>query len=213
MDKENIIEKVKKLLALADSDKNASESEVQAAMLKAQELMAKYDVVIEDVKEDEIKYGLEECTHKWDMGFRCPLGTTIAENFRCEMFLRGKRIVFMGRADDAKIARSVFEMAYAFVLKEGNRHYNKAYAMGLKTKGVFNSYAIGFIVGLKLALGKQSVALMVVTPKDVKDKFEEMSKDMRVKDTSMRMDDGIDRDTFNSGRKDGEALLSRKQIR
>ena len=47
MTTEKIIEKIKKLLALANN--NPSEDEAMAAALKAQEMMAKYNVVLDDL--------------------------------------------------------------------------------------------------------------------------------------------------------------------
>jgi len=213
MEKENIIEKIKKLLALADGNKNASEAEVQAATLKAQELMAKYDVQVELTEEDKIEYAQEVCTHKWDMGFRIPLANALSHNFKCEIFIWNKRITFVGHSVDAKIARGVFEMAYAFILKEGNKHYNKAYGMGLPTKGVFNSYAMGFIKGITIALGEQSTALMIVTPPDVTQELKRITAapGFRTKNSTFGTTE-MDAATFFQGLNDGKNMLSKKQI-
>lgn len=210
MEKENIIEKVKKLLSLADNNKNASEAEVSAALLKAQELMAKYDLSIADTTETKEQCKVVECEHKWDMGFRIPLATIIAKNFRCELMLTGKKIVFFGFSTDAQIAKSVFESAYTFVLREGNKHYNKAYAMGLKTKGVFNSYAAGFLAGMEQALDEQCVALMIVTPVEVTDAFHDFTKNMRTRTTRLQLDE-INRDVFHSGKEDGKNMMAKKK--
>ena len=43
-EREKLIEKIRKLLALADSDRNESEAQVKAALVKAEELSRKYDI-------------------------------------------------------------------------------------------------------------------------------------------------------------------------
>ena len=46
-DKDVIIDRVKKLLNLADKDKNNSDAEAEAALLMAQKLMAEHDISID----------------------------------------------------------------------------------------------------------------------------------------------------------------------
>ena len=171
MTKEEVLEKVKALLALGDSSRNNSEEEAKSAMLMAQKLMAKYDISVEEVneKEDEEQYAHEMCEHKWDYAHRIPLAQVLSKNFRCMLYCVGKKIVFMGHPADAKICKATFEFAYQFIQRKGNSIYNKRYSMGYSTKGVFNSYAHGFISGLKESFDVQCKALAIITPKDVID--------------------------------------------
>lgn len=210
---EKIIQKIKGLLALGDASRNCEEAEAQAAMLKAHELMAKYNITIEETADEQVSYVHEECTSKWNMGFRKPLANIIAQNFRCEVYLRGNggSVVFFGHSTDARIAKEVFEFAYSFALKEGNRCYNKCYQMGRETKGVFNSYVRGFLAGLKQKLGEQSRALIVVTPKDVKDKFADMSKSFKEGSGGIR-DTGFDYDAYSQGVTDGRTVMNGRQL-
>lgn len=211
--KEKIVEKIKKLLALADKSRNMAEAEAEAALLKAHELMAKYNVSVEITEEEKISYVHETCESKWNMGFRKPLAVIIAQNFRCETYLLGSggSVVFFGHETDARIAREVFEFAYDFALKEGNRCYNKNYQMGRNTQGVFNSYVRGFLQGLKEKLGEQSTALMVVTPPDVKQEFEEMSKDFRKSSGGMR-NTGFDSNAYRQGVQDGKTVMNGRRL-
>lgn len=208
-----IVEKIKRLLALGDGSRNNSEEEAKAAMLKAHELMAKYDITLDATECDEIKYIHLCCDSKWNMGFRKPLAVIIAKNFRCETYLesRGGRIIFFGHDTDATIAKEVFEYAYNFALSEGNKHYNRNYNMGLNTKGVFNSYIRGFLSGLKQSLDKQSTALMVVTPPDVKEQFEDFSKDFRKGSGGIR-DTGFDASAYKAGITDGKTVLNGRKL-
>lgn len=212
-DKAVIIDRIKRLLALGDNSRNNSEAEAKAAMLKAHELMAKYDINLDTAHVDKIEYKHLQCESKWNMGFRKPLGVIIAKNFRCEMYVQGRggAIVFFGRDTDATIAKNVFEFAYDFALREGNKQYNKNYNMGLNTKGVFNSYIRGFLSGLKQSLDKQSTALMVITPPDVKQKFEDFSKDFKSASGGLR-DTGFDVDAYRAGVIDGKTVLNGRKL-
>lgn len=211
MNNDKIIEKIKGLLALSDKSKNSSEAEAEAALLKAHELMAKYNVSIDISEEEKKSYVHETCESKWNMSFRKPLANIIADNFRCETYLHGGSVVFFGHATDARVAREVFEFAYSFAMKEGNRCYNKNYQMGRNTQGVFNSYVRGFLNGLKQKLGEQSVALMVVTPPDVKEKFEEITADFKTDNRGMR-NNGFDSDAYQQGVQDGRTVMNGRRL-
>lgn len=209
--KEKILDKIKGLLALGNAAKNNSDEEAMAAMLKAQELMAKYDVSLEEVEEQkEEEYSHEMCEHKWDYAYRIPLANVLSQNFRCMTYCQGKRIVFMGHPSDAKICKATFEFAYAFIQKRGNQVYNKRYSMGYPTKGVFNSYANGFISGLKEAFDIQCVALAIVTPPDVVSKFEDISKDWKRK--SSKGLEVNDFEAWRKGHKDGKKFLDKDKL-
>lgn len=213
MNNEKIIEKIKGLLALGDKSRNCEEAEAEAALLKAHELMAKYNISVEITEQEKISYTHEVCESKWNMGFRKPLARIIANNFRCEYYLRGSggAVVFFGHSTDARIAREVFEFAYSFAMKEGNRCYNKNYQMGRDTRGVFNSYVRGFLKGLEQKLGEQSTALMVITPPDVKDEFQDLSKNWKTSSGGMR-DTGFDRDAYSQGVTDGRTVLNGRRL-
>lgn len=208
-----IIDRIKRLLALGDNSRNNSEVEAKAAMLKAHQLMAKYDISLDTSEVDEIQYSHLYCESKWNMGFRKPLALIIANNFRCETYVagRGGSIVFFGRDTDATIAKNVFEFAYDFALREGNKHYNKNYNMGLNTKGVFNSYIRGFLAGLKQKLDQQSTALMVITPPDVKQKFEDFSKDFKSGSGGIR-DTRLNVNAYQAGVTDGKTVLNGRKL-
>lgn len=209
--REDALDLIRKLFNLGDKEKNNSDQEAEAAILKAQKLMAKYDILLEEVQEEKgPEYSEERCEHKWDYGYRVPLAQVLAKNFMCELFMKGKSIVFMGHKMDAAICRQTFEFAYKFIMKRGNQEYNRRYEMGYTTRGVFNSYAQGFILGLKKSLDAQCVALAIITPPDVTAKFKEMSEGWDLKKT--KMGSASDRDTFNKGYKEGKEFLQKTQL-
>ena len=109
-----MIEKIKGLLALGDKSRNCEEHEAEAALLKAHELMAKYNISVEVTEEEKMSYVHEVCTSKWNMGFRKPLAVVIARNFRCEVYLKGNggSVVFFGHEMDARIAREAFKFSH-----------------------------------------------------------------------------------------------------
>lgn len=211
MTREDALNLVQKLFNLGDKERNNSDQEAEAAILKAQKLMAKYDISLEEVQEEKgPEYSMERCEYKWDYGYRVPLAQVLAKNFRCEFFMHGKSIVFMGHKLDATICKQTFEFAYKFIMKRGNQEYNRRYEMGYKTRGVFNSYAQGFILGLKRSLDAQCVALALVTPPDVTAKFKEMSERWDTKKT--KMGDVTDGETFNKGYQEGKTFLQKTQL-
>ena len=116
----------------------------------------------------------------------------------------------MGRKVDAAICRQTFEFAYNYIMKRGNQEYNRRYEMGYTTRGVFNSYARGFIIGLKKSLDEQCVALAIVTPPDVTAKFKEMSEGWKQKTT--KMGEATDAETLRKGIKDGERFLQKNKL-
>lgn len=212
MDNKQVIEKIKRLLALANKEKNTSEAEAEAALLKAHELMAKYNIEMDETNmKEEISYVHEVCITKWNMGFRKILAAIIAQNFRCEMYIDKCNIVFFGHATDARIAKEVMEYAYTFAMREGNRVYNRHYQVGKPTKGVFNSYTRGFVQGLKQKLDEQSTALMVVTPPDVVKKFNEMSGNWNEKKANISISE-FHPDAFNAGLHDGKTVMNGRRL-
>lgn len=211
MTREDALNLIQKLFNLGDKERNNSDQEAELAILKAQKLMAEYDISIEEIKEEkEPEYSHEMCEHKWNYGYRIPLANVLAKNFRCELYEMGKSIVFMGRKVDATICRQTFEFAYKYIMKRGNQEYNRRYEMGYTTRGVFNSYAQGFIIGLKKSLDEQCIALAIVTPPDVTAKFKEMSEGWKQKTT--RMGEATDVETLRKGIKDGERFLQKNKL-
>lgn len=186
-----------------------SEHEAHAAILKAQELMVKYG--IENVDgEAEAQYISQTCRHSGNKAFRRLLAFIIAENFRVKYYLRNMQVTFFGREEDVLTARQTFEYTYSFICRESGRICRRMREDGQNTKKVVNSYAIGFCHGLKEKLDSQSVALMVVTPPDVNEKYEEFSKNFR-RTKSTLSTTGLSRSIYERGKKDGREVLDRRR--
>ncbi len=116
--KENkVIDKIEKLLALAGSD---NENEAKSAMLKARELMAKYEI-----RRDQLQERQEEeraIVHYTSPSFHddwCKMiASVIADNFRCSVITSywrcsddAYRLKFFGYDEDAEICINIFNYA------------------------------------------------------------------------------------------------------
>jgi len=214
MTNEKILEKIKNLLDLANN--NPNEHEALAAALKAQQLMAKHGIdasaIDVDEAKDEIYHAVYSDTGKHEMKkWRQSLCTVVARNFRCEVYLSGSAVVFYGYKKDAEIALEVFKFLYNTGNKLALKCYNIAKKSGKNTRGLMNTYLMGFVAGIKEALDKQCMALMIVTPQEVKDSYAEMSKGWKSKKSTITIN-GHDHKTYEQGRQDGKDAISARQI-
>ena len=172
---EKMLTKIRNLFDL--SKNNPNENEAIAAALKAQELMAKYDIGIADVEgaqvNKEIAHVAYSNTDKHEMKkWKLSLCTVIASNFKCRVYVHDKTdIVFYGYKDDAMIALETFTFLYNTGNKLAVKYYNQRKKAGKSTKGVMNDYLLGFISGIRDALDRQCTALMIVIPKEVNDSY------------------------------------------
>ena len=213
MTTEKIIDKIKNLLDLANN--NPNEHEALAAALKAQELMAKHNVdasvINVDESKDEIYHAIYSDTGKHEMKkWKLSLCGVIARNFKCKVYLSGTTIIFYGYKKDAEIALEVFKFLYNTGNKLALKHWRNAKKNGKNTKGLMNTYLMGFIAGIKEALDKQCTALMIVVPQEIEKSFEEMSQDWKHKKCTIRTN--RDSKTYEQGRQDGKEAVSARQI-
>lgn len=153
----NIIIKIKKLLALSES---SNEYEAKVAMLKAQELLAKHKLSLKEIEEHEDINVMEGKTNitfrqgKW----KGKLADLIAENFGCYHYYRTNRthtIIFMGKDEDVTVCKMVLEYAVDSINSVVNRLRYQYRKEGYSTKGLENDYALGFIEGLEYAFEEQ----------------------------------------------------------
>lgn len=148
-----LIEKIQKLLSLSES---SNENEAKIAMLKAQELLVKHKLSLQEVKNIKINNSKikDDITNisftkaKW----KGKLAHLIADNFGCYNYYKTRRvntITFFGREEDVKVCNIVLQYAVDCIetsIKRLQREYIKN---GYSTRGVGNDYAMGFIEGLR----------------------------------------------------------------
>lgn len=212
MENEKVLEKIKKLFALAEN--NPSEEEAKSAALMAQKLMVENDIAMWEVegvdlnKKEEI--GEEEVdvpAKKW----KYTLAHIVADNFRVKFFLRGKgTFIFYGHKTDAKIAIETFKYLFNTGDKLGKRLQYEARCAYQETRNVYNSCVMGFCSGVREALAEQSKALMVVVPEDVKEAYKERSAGFRVSHTSAP--GAYNSGAFNTGKSAGYNAMRRNAL-
>lgn len=213
--REKVLKKIENLLALAAN--NPSENEALSAALKAQELMAKYNIELAEVegqdKSEEIvkeTYAPKANCHyvrKW----RYQLANIIAKNFCCKTYVVNRETtVFYGCSKDAKIAVEVFKFLFEAGNKLANRYYLKCKKEGHETKDVLNTYLMGFCDGIRDVLDKQCTALMIVTPKEVEEAYTVLSKNFGTLNGSLKISG--DGEAYKTGQRDGKDTASARAL-
>lgn len=229
----SIVERIKKLLALAKDNPNAAEA--TAAALKAQKLIADNDVSKAELHEDEPEVITEVTSESNLKGnpWARQLASAIADNFRCRLYIHvdgtrsywtgrmsktEEQIVFMGYETDATAAQVTFDRLYEIGNRLAGKEVRKARKERGTADGVKNSFLVGFVRGIRDELEKQSVALVLVRPKAVDDYAEERTKDFGYSRSSVRnthsssaYDSGraAGRDSVRSARLSGQKALAR----
>lgn len=208
---QSIVEKISKLLALSDVSKNNSESEAYAALLKAQEMLATYNLTMQDISVPKQEIVDSVCEHKYNYGFRYKLANIISKNFRTKNFLLNNTVVFYGYCLDVEASKAAFELAYKLIVKNGEKLRNQIYSEVGSSAGIFNSYASGFLSGMQSVLDKQCEALQIVTPIEVTDSFEKMTHNWKYAVGGMRSTPYCD-SAYNIGFHDGKHEYAIKEL-
>lgn len=211
---EKAIEIVRKLLAVVN-DKGATEAEAMTAALKAQEIMAKYNINLADV-EDESESDSEEIVdfgvdvgkgNKW----KYHLAMVIANNFCCRAYCHGSQMIFFyGYKKHSEVAKEVFTFLYNTGNRLADRYYAELYNRGESTKGVKNTFLLGYLTGIKSVLEKQCVALALVVPQEVNKAYDEKMRGCGRKKTTMTTSD--DRRAFERGVNEGRNVANARSI-
>ena len=192
MSRENIIARIKKLLALAKDNMNVAEA--TAAALKAQKLVADYDVSKDELYKEEPEVITEVKSNDivgnpWSKH----LANAIANNFRCRYFTQSsgytgwsgrmrttsEHIVFMGYETDAEAATVTFDHLFDIGGKLANAEVRRVRKQHGTATGVRNSFLLGFVKGIETELEKQTQALMLIRPQAVNDYAANRTKGFR----------------------------------
>lgn len=210
--REQVIEKVKKILALAEN--NPNENEAIAAALKAQKLMAKFNIEKDDLGEEVKEEEIDKLTcivsgksQKW----RIELALALANNFRCKLYLVDGEVTFYGFKNDVKVCSEVFNSLYKIGVKLSDKAKREKRSEYGTAKGVRNSFCSGFVKGIRSELEKQCTALMIVVPKEVEDSYADMSKNM--KNTTYKLShNNFDSRAYQSGFQSGKDAVRQRGI-
>lgn len=211
---EQITQKVEKLFALAGN--NPSVDEAQAALLKAQELMAKYNLSQDMLYGKTSIHIVEKLTTVKATKFNIFLAITIAKSFACRAFLTGtkasnKKIAFFGKTCDVEAAAAAQEFISRIMHKGGLKAVHAAGLMPMRAGAniPYNSYCYGFVRGVKDCLDEQTTALAIVVSEEVnsayKEKFEG-GKTYFSRSVRYRNDE-----TFSAGYADGKSAMKQNR--
>ncbi|MNT22339.1 hypothetical protein D3C72_1577200 [compost metagenome] len=202
MSDEKVINRVKKLLALAVGGANANESE--SALLLAQRMMAENNIALEDVEgqaeapkprvvQHYATYAKGNSALVW---YAVDLARVIAKNFRVKHVVgvspqkskskaakeKGdipQSIIFVGIADDVMLAVEVYQFALESVKHHADRYARKLYSKGHPMTGLRGAFTTGYLKGLREKFEEQVktnnwLAIITLHPAVV-EYFDEMS--------------------------------------
>lgn len=209
---EKIIAKVSKLLELSDLSKNPSEAEAIAASMKAQELLAKYNLDISVVTGEEKREDIEQVVSDTGKGkkWRYGLAETIARSYCCRIFYIGtEQIVFYGYKSDVLIARRIFAYLYEVGNRLANAYVKERREHEGSTKGIYNSFCSGFVNGVDRELSRNCTALVLVVPQIINESFAEFSKGFGEADYRVRTND---LKAYKQGEIEGKRALNAQYI-
>ena len=207
MNREALINKIEKLLSLAGN--NPNEAEAKAAMAKAQKLIAEYNIDENLIGKEKDEIVVLKAEHPNNNGYRTRLAAVLAPNFRCRVIMVGADVHFVGHKVDAEVCVKVFNYAYKISRRQGSRIERDARKNGESTRGVFNSYCIGFCDGIKKVLDEQCKALMIVVPEDVNNKLDSMVKGEYKGGIRLK---GVNKSAYLNGIEDGKAHMRSRQL-
>lgn len=213
-DMNKIADKIQKLLSLAGN--NPSQEEAQAALMKAQKLMADYNVSMSDLHPGEasFKCSLEIANVKANPRDNA-IQWIISNAFACKPLISvDRKLMFFGRADNAKAAKSCMEFTHK-TLEHGIKKICRDYGMKSSEKGasaIYNGYAKGFIEGLSETVGKQTVALSIVVTKDVEDEYNKRFTSTRKYASKGYKYNPQYRTAYTQGKIDGSSVMDRRSL-
>ena len=216
MQEVKIIQTIRKLLEL--SKNTPSEEEAKSAVLKAQEMLAKYHIDMKEVESIDVDTveSIEEVrvdlpAKKW----KYKLAKIVADNFRCKHFYIGKSIlVFYGHKTDADIASETYKYLFDIGNRLAGREVDRVFGETGTSANVYNSFVAGFCAGIEEALGEQCKALMIVVPEDVNTSFAEYSKNFgTLGGSGMRIGGNLYcKEAYANGKTEGRHAVRSKQI-
>ena len=217
MVEERIIDKIRKLMALAGSP---NENEAKLAMMRAQQLMAKYNLSKRDIdKNDPGKVITKKVSGdvKRSPTWMAVLGKIIADNFKCYSYRQethgGSVIMMKGLEEDLEIAEVVYTYAVGFIEAETKKLRRNLRKAGTPTNGHTNDYIAGFLDGIKKQFEEQTNSnewgLILRTPQVVLDEISMMKLEMKSLNMGKR---AHSKEHYQKGFQDGTNFNKRDRL-
>lgn len=190
---ENVIVKIKKLLSLSQSQ---NENEAKLALLKAQELMLRYDISAEKINENHKSIVIELETKYYFTNYK---NTYLAQGIEMisDLYLckvcaccygkSSKRYIkIIGRDTDCKILEKVIGFIKSNV-DQWTKEIKAEFDINIKTlNAIKNDYGIGFCEGLLELLEKQKETiqqeqgLVLSVPKEAINYISKLNKNCNI---------------------------------
>lgn len=204
--------KIEKLLAKTIENGCTVEEAASAAKM-VQRLIKKYHVDLAEIGDEPEKADSErldaKSVKKWEMR----LVSAIARNMRCEAIVshrytagnvnRKSFVYIIGMDADRKAVILLYNKLRK-ICKVGmkkEQDYHKC--MYGTSKGIADSYGLGFTQAIREEMTKQAKALVLVTPKEVDDKVQELFPHARVTHANVSCNEHA----YNSGVNDGRNAM------
>lgn len=223
---QKIIDRIRKLMALAEGTTHSEEA--QSALAMAQKLAAQHHISISsisvEVEEDEVVHGEVYATRYRDT-FSQGLAAVISANFRCIPYWQRHEIpsglrrrfvyslIVIGKESDAEIARTVFLSAQ----KAARNLVDSYMAIHGGGKTARNSYLLGWVKGLQAKFDAEknannSLALALIIPNSVKQEHSKMSLKRGSAPKVRRFDRNAAIEGEKDGRNYGVGVAGKKQL-
>jgi len=218
----DIIEKIQKLLALANS---SNENEAKLAAAKAQELLIKYNLSMSQIETDENRYEMELiATGKGRISSEYLYIQSLLCEFYFVRIVKSKRVIYdgfwpkneavyliFGAEHNIKIAKYVDE----FLVQAFQRLF-KQYRIKTNAPATSkHSFYLGLYHGLREQLlstikkVEQETGLVVVNDANLDEWIQEQ---MKIKQTKDHKVDNVDNAAINSGYQEGKKLTISKGL-
>ena len=162
---DKIIERLKKLLALAGN--NPSQEEANAAMAKAQAVALEHGIDLALLGESQAESESEIIRDEMEFGQRLPTVNTYVSNILIKYFnvriitsgsrYGGRKLIFVGKQEDINTAKYVYTWLSETMVRCWHNYYKaNKYTVDINHK---QSYLLGFYNGLsnKLAANQKDI--------------------------------------------------------
>jgi hypothetical protein len=173
-----IINRLKKLLALAGN--NPSQAEAEAAMAKAQAVAIEHGIDLAMLGESQAENETEIIRDEMEFGQRLPTVNNYVSNILISFFNVklitsggrniGRKLIFIGKRDDIQTAKYIYTWLAETMVRCWHNYYHTASGVALSHK---QSYLLGFYNGLesKLELNRRTVESAKLTNDADKSKY------------------------------------------